>query len=656
MQKTAESACGEITVFFALALTLIFALLLSVTESARVQAARLYLTQAVNASIDSLFSQYHEQLWTDYRLLGLEHYSNRQLEEETEMFLRPYLAAKNWYPVSEAKAALTDKQKLTEEDGALFEREVLDYMKYGITASVIGETDAEKLLQAMSEAGATEQMTGLYDAHSRSAVRLEKKLEAIADCLKEQEIQWKEAKQALEDYDGNTFIRKAEGVIQQLNMLPERIAGYQEAADQLEKELAVSREQLEAAYGEGKLSEATYQNLLTDVEEYESYAAKDGARRQEMEALMPRSADDIQLLENLIEEARTVQETIDLWQPDDEDDELDEGALWAPLIKELEQYDLLVSGVSYGIGNEEKEGWLENVRSLFYEKMLDAILPADVQPSRKDIIEKDFPSKTEKGKDHISRRNLGERIYLSEYFLQALHYYGRDRYGTHPNQKGSGFYEAEYILNGKQNDYENLEKTAERLLALRTGLNLIYLYQAPEKRIQARTLALELTGAFGFTPLVGVMLFFIMGVWAVGQAACDVRDLLHGRKTPFFHNQSSFYLELDDLLTIGRTGRLPEPGQEQMNETSGMAYPDYLRLFLIAGAGTAEDYRSMDMIQASIRRQQADFLLNKCIVSANMKVTAQASHLFTELGIVLGETGRKIPRGYQMQVQTSYQY
>ena len=68
-----------LTVFFALILPLILSLLLAMAETVRVQCARLYYTQALNSAMDSLFSQYHAELWKNYRLLGLEHYAVQQL-------------------------------------------------------------------------------------------------------------------------------------------------------------------------------------------------------------------------------------------------------------------------------------------------------------------------------------------------------------------------------------------------------------------------------------------------------------------------------------------------------------------------------------------------------------------------------------------------
>ena len=67
--KSRKTASGEITVFFALILTMIISLLFMILESAATQGRRLYLTVAANSAVDSLFSQYHRKLWEEYRLL-----------------------------------------------------------------------------------------------------------------------------------------------------------------------------------------------------------------------------------------------------------------------------------------------------------------------------------------------------------------------------------------------------------------------------------------------------------------------------------------------------------------------------------------------------------------------------------------------------------
>ena len=66
---------GEITVFLSLSLLCIFALLCVMVEGARTAGSRYYFQVAANASLDTLFSQYHRAMWKNYRILGLPYES-----------------------------------------------------------------------------------------------------------------------------------------------------------------------------------------------------------------------------------------------------------------------------------------------------------------------------------------------------------------------------------------------------------------------------------------------------------------------------------------------------------------------------------------------------------------------------------------------------
>lgn len=647
---------GAVTVFFALSVSIICALLLSVAESARTQSARLYLTQAVNASVDSLFSQYHQPLWEKYRLLGLEHYSDEQLQKEMEEFLSPYLEAKNWYPMKIEAAEISKKQCLTDEDGKLFEEEVLAYMKYGIAASVMEGSLAEVFLQQLREANAVDEIAAQYQKHSKTAVKLEKALERIDACLQEQEVAISAAIEAAARQNGREAeaeIRKAQ---QALQKLPEQVQRYERTADALRGELERSRAAFEKRHQEGALSDQVYVGLDADIAAYESYVKEDGARRQEITAFPGLAAAESAYLDGVMEEIDAIQELIDSWEPEDEEDELDEDALWQPVEKALERCPLIRLTGAHGIADPEKETLLEQLSLLLQGKFLELLLPKGEQPSGKVLPLAECPSKTSyKGGDHC-RLNLMDRIFVAEYLTKTMHYYGRDRYGQNPEKKGSGALELEYILQGKDNDLENLTATVRELIGIRSGLNLVYLYGDSEKRAEARALAQTVTGVLGFTPLISVVTFFVLGVWALGQGFCDVRDLLHGRSVPLMHTAQSFYLDLGGLLEIGKTGRLKELENNAETGRGGLSYELYLKLLLLATQGVQQDYRSMDVMQMAIRTDQEDFLLSRCAYGLEMNVTVQAGRLFTRLGIT-GAGGRLgLVGSYRMRVSTAYSY
>ena len=91
---------GQITVFLSLILICVCGLICGLLESARTAGAKCFLQTAAYSSMDSLFSQYHRKLWEEYRILGLEHFSEEAAEEEFSGFLQLYLEQENWFPFS----------------------------------------------------------------------------------------------------------------------------------------------------------------------------------------------------------------------------------------------------------------------------------------------------------------------------------------------------------------------------------------------------------------------------------------------------------------------------------------------------------------------------------------------------------------------------
>lgn len=168
---------------------LVCALIFSIAESARMQSARLYMLTAANSSIQSLFSQYHRKLWDGYRILGLEHYSDIQLEEELTEFIKPYFEAKDMYPISIKEIDIIEKELITDRNGENFEEEILDYMKYGIMVNAPEKELIVKAADSFKEAVSTEAIGDrYYKEHIKDAIIIEDLIESIKARLLEQEI------------------------------------------------------------------------------------------------------------------------------------------------------------------------------------------------------------------------------------------------------------------------------------------------------------------------------------------------------------------------------------------------------------------------------------------------------------------------------------
>ncbi len=633
---------GEITVFLAMILFSVCALLCVIVESARTAGARCYLRMAVDSSADSLMAQYHRELWNKYRILGLEYDKTETLEKEFREFMRPYMEADNWYPMKADQIRITDMTGLTQGDGRYFEQEILDYMKYGLLDmdwDELDEAGAGELLVAWKEGNSVNRVSELYSTHSREAVRVEKALEIINSTLLAQRERWEQGKDCLEQPDGGRFISQANKMIRELERIPGQVKSYEKRADELYVKLANSRERFLEETSD--LSGDVRAALEEEISQYESYAAQDGQRRREVEALTNLSRDRIQWIGDVINMAEEVMEYISNWEPEDEDDELDEAALWQPVRARWSQYGMLLLGVEFGVRDKEKEGFLEQVGNMAGKGMLELVLPEGTVVSGTDLRLSGTPSvqrKTdggglkEKDRDGDSQstgfltgaRTLIQRLIIGEYDIRFFKGFKKEM------QKGE-FYELEYIIHGKKKDKDNLSGVAARLVAFREGLNLIHILSDSGKRQEARSLALTIVGGTGILPLVSVVAFFIMAVWALGEALLDVRCLLEGKKVPVFKTVSDWKLDLAGLLEMGRSGSLIDG--EGGGDGSGIDYEGYLRILIFGGYDTDLVYRMMDVMQIVTARKQPGFSLENCVCTVNAEALVSGKHVFFSNGV-----------------------
>ncbi len=139
--------------------------------------------------------------------------------------------------------------------------------------------------------------------------------------------------------------------------------------------------------------------------------------------------------------------------------------------------------------------------------------------------------------------------------------------------KRPGFFknEAEYILKGSGNEYDNVKAVRRRVMALRTLANVITL-AGDEGRMELIKLVSESAGAVlggGFGEvgsLVGIVL-----LWSVIEADADWDELLQGRSVPLIKTPEQWKTAL-----IRGEKELASGGES----VSGLYYRDYLRLLL----------------------------------------------------------------------------
>ena len=622
---------GQITVFLSMVLLCIAALLGALMESARTAGARCYLRIAADSALDSVMAGYHRGLWERYRILLREFGGEEELSEEFKRYFDGYLEAAGWYPAQTEELLVEEAVPVTADGGAHLQQEVMDYMKYGVWALDFTEAEAGDVLDGLREASAVQETSRLYGTCSGKALQLERTVERINSLQQEQQELRSAGLRQLAAGDGSGFLQTGRALIKVLEEVPDAVADYGEKADALQAELESVYRQVEV-----KMQDMTPQMEAAAREEYEryqSYTARDGERRGEIEALAALAGENLALTQSVMREAEDVMDYIDSWEGE-EDEELDEDALWRPVRRHMEGFAVRILACAHGTADKEKQSFLENIGKIAEDGLLALVLPEGTPISGEEML-----GGTASGGSHSSGASggLAERLFTGEYCGQFFRHFLDEAPG---NEMGMA-YQMEYLVCGEMEDRENLGEAAARLLALREGLNLIHILGDAGKRAQARELAAVIVGASGLLPLVEVVAVLVMGVWALGEALADVKALFAGGKVPLIKSGEDWKLSLDQLLALGAEGQLGAETQEK-----GLGYESYLKLLLFAAEPETLLYRMMDMMQDTIGREEPGFLMEKCAYRVELCAVTGARHLFSLRGA----------EGYRIQTRIGRSY
>ena len=656
-EANTRRVCGHVTIFISMVMMCIFALFCVLVESARTAGARWYLETAAGSVMDSVFSQYHRQLWDTYRLLFAEYEDEEELEKDFEKYFLPYLEAAGWYPMEFQSAQVDMWHTVTDDNGIYLEQEILDYMKYGVWKMDFDVTAVDQLWDQAREAEAVQAVGTRYRTHGKEALRLEKALEAITDSQQKQLEKKQEGLSRLANYDGPGFRHVAGELVRELRRMPGLVAAYEKQADRLAASLKESRRFFEEQQTE---CTDTVQTMLDEeIRQYEAYVDEDGKRRQEVQALAPESERQIALVEGTIEEAREVEEIIAEWEEDEDDEDGGDGpdleALWSPVRRHFGSLEVHRLSFSHGVKDKKKEGWLNQVEQLYRSGMLQLVVPEGMQVSPGSLDHPELPSKSEIMTPQARGIPLPDHLMVDEYCGRYFRCFrtnaeGEEKSSIGVEGKGGLAYELEYLIQGGDTDEENLSATVSRLLAIREGLNLLHILSDSSKRAQARSLAMAITGVAGFSPLLLLTTFLVMSVWALGESLMDVRGLLAGRKVMLLKGAQDWTLDLDGLLEMGRQGVVETGGGDR-----GFPYLTWLKLLLLRDEIITQEYRMMDMIQMNICRKQACFRMRRGMYEARINGRFCGKHVFFSLGFVENLTGGQ-DHTYPMEVAAERVY
>ncbi len=183
--------------------------------------------------------------------------------------------------------------------------------------------------------------------------------------------------------------------------------------------------------------------------------------------------------------------------------------------------------------------------------------------------------------------------------------------------------EIEYILKGKDNDYDNLQGVVDEIMWLRMPVNYTYLLTDETKKSEALTLAATICTATGTEALIEVVKYLLLGCWAYGETLCDVRTLLAGGEITYIKNAASWQTDLKNLT---------KPSSSE-SKTDGMGYEDYLMILLAKKHGKDLDVcyaRMLDLIEINLQQTDETFSFYNCVGEISIQGCIHVNEMFVK--------------------------
>ena len=608
---------GEITVFLSLTIVCILSLFMGLLESARTAGARLYLQMAANSAMDSVMSQYNRNLWDMYHLLFLESESEDAIGQFFETYLEYYLEQENWYPMNLEHAEIMETVTMTENGGEALEKEILDYVQYRLPDVAVNLGGLAEEAEAAEKVRDFRYLFEVCEQAGRKTGKLEKSRKKVEESLCEMKSLSEAAIEAAENQQENLVRKCVRELLKEIEDFPRLVDKYEKEVSKISEYRNELEKSSETEIEDSEVSKQLQQELSA-YGQVEDAAKEQLNRYREYEERMDNSTAELE-------------EAIDILESADESEEYGEenGPDWESVVECLESVDIPGASVC-GPENKEKASALERVEELFSGNLLDLVLPENAEISQKRVSLSGIPSKmTETYKTTETCRATGSSAAIgsllqeglvNEYCLLSFDSFLEQNQEGENSKEQPLLYEQEYLLCGNASDRENLGGIAEKLLLIRGAMNLTYLLGAPERKAEADHLAAAVSG--GNIPVQIIMSFFIMAIWAFGEAIWDVKCLFAGGGVPFWKTTSTWNLELEELLSLKFL-------EDVDGENSrGRNYGDYMRILYFLQDRETRNYRMMDVIQWNVRTVQDDFSVVDCYSRVKVRAEVTNRHVF----------------------------
>lgn len=276
------------------------------------------------------------------------------------------------------------------------------------------------------------------------------------------------------------------------------------------------------------------------------------------------------------------------------------------------------------------------VRNATIGGVLSVVVPDDTLPSNVQMDTSLFPSKGRTEEDDVREIDINfNDIDRIEETLKtstsdcvttlAEGYYGIayaiDTFANYTSEDKNGVFEleTEYLIAGKDNDYDNLKAVVNRLIMHRIGFNMAFLLNDSKRLAQIKPVAVFIS----LLPFVtyGMAKYFLVACWSYAETLVEVKSLLAGNSISYVKKAETWQTDFKKLGNLKNVENINYEGRDSLD------YEDFLMIFL------AEKYKDIywrmcDVMQLNVRRNQPDFLMKNCIYSFETQISVEGEPLF----------------------------
>lgn len=207
---------------------------------------------------------------------------------------------------------------------------------------------------------------------------------------------------------------------------------------------------------------------------------------------------------------------------------------------------------------------------------------------------------------------MPDEILFQAYLFDKCGYYGKEKEASLLR------YQMEYILAGKDTDWQNLEQVCKRLLRWREAANVCYILSDSAKRAEAEAMALALTAVALCPELAEPVKYTILFAWAYVESLRDVKILLEGGKVPIYKTAADWNTGIDSIKNVKESLSGEDKGGR------GLTYKQYLQMMLFLTNAHDRTFRAMDLMEMDIRKTPGNsaFRIDGCFDTYRAEISA----------------------------------